>query len=101
MIHHAIRGFHSATRHTHKLVSHMGGYYFRNPDKAYDHASTAMQGAGLAGKAMGRAAVQYGPTIAKVTGRLALSGGVHIGKMAWTHGPKVAKHSAKFMVKVL
>jgi len=27
------------------------------------------------------------------------SAGVQIGKMVWTHGPKVAKHTAKFMVK--
>jgi hypothetical protein len=24
---------------------------------------------------------------------------VNIGKMAWTHGPSVAKHSLKFMVR--
>jgi hypothetical protein len=35
----------------------------------------------------------------KAAGNLAAKGGVHIGKMVWTHGPTVAKHTANFMVK--
>jgi hypothetical protein len=27
------------------------------------------------------------------------AGAVQIGSMAWTHGPRVAKHTAKFMMK--
>src|SRR5690242_10887307 len=110
MIHHVFRGIHHTTRYSHRLVRHIGGYYFRNPDKIMDHGSAAVSIGGVAGKAAGKAVLaggyhagrltlKHGPTAVKFGGRVATKSGVAIGKMVWTHGPTVAKHSAKFMVK--
>ena len=85
MIHHAARGIHHGTRHVHKLLNHIGGYYLRNPHKALDHGFTA---------------ATYGVEASEVVGRAAINGGVHVSKLAWRHGPTVAKHSAKFMTRV-
>ena len=51
------------------LVKHAVKYYSRNPHKAVAHAVVAHKAA------------------------------VHIGKMVWMHGPRVAKHTTRFMQK--
>ena len=80
MVHHTVRGIHKMSIHTHKAMHKMLTYYARNPHKIVDHGSTAVSYGGMAAKSAGKAAV-------------------HIGKLSWTHGPKVAKHTTKFMAK--
>ena len=80
VIHHAAKGMYHSGRHVHNLVNKLAGYYVRNPHKIIDHGQAVISYGGMAGKA-------------------AITGGMHIGKMAWTHGPTVAKHAAKFMSK--
>jgi hypothetical protein len=110
VIHHVFRGMHHTARHTHRIVQHIGGYYFRNPEKIIDHGSTAVSCGGIAGKVAGKAiltggyhagrlTLEHGPTAVKFGGEVAAKSGVMIGKMVWTHGPTVAKHSARFMMK--
>jgi hypothetical protein len=82
MIHHAVRGAHHGVRHLSSLTKHIGGFYARNPHKIVDHAQIA---------------ANYGGTAAKLVGTGAIKGSVHIGKMVWTHGPTVAKHTGRFM----
>jgi hypothetical protein len=51
------------------LLRHAVKFYSRNPHHAVAHAVVAKKAA------------------------------VHIGKLAWTHGPRVAKHTTSFMQK--
>ena len=99
MIHHVFRGIHHTARHSHRVLNHIGGYYFRNPNKILDHDSTVAGIAGSVGKTVGHATIKHGPKLVKAGGHVAVKGGVHISKMVWTHGPTVAKYSAKFMAK--
>ena len=39
------------------------------------------------------------PHQAAAHGAVAAQAGVHISKLAWTHGPTVAKHTASFLQK--
>lgn len=110
MIPAVFRAIHHSIKHSHRLVSSIGGYYARNPHKIRDHGSNVIGYGGTVAKATGKAlmyggyhagrlTVKHGPTVVKAAGNLAAKGGVHIGKMVWTHGPTVAKHTANFMVK--
>jgi hypothetical protein len=84
----------------HRIIRHIARYYAANPQNAVSHGSSAIKAASrIHVPTVLKHSAKLGGKAAFHTAKFGGKAAVHIGKLTWTHGPRVAKHTTKFMVK--